>query len=342
MATDEQRRFWNNVLRAAEAEPRAECSIRGASGIYHSALALGIDEARKRLLVVSAEHDARTAAMAQIDIQATLDGIQVLVARPIAVDLSKVAKSISDSLGRSVFTQADLTGLSTNKDDFSEAVKRHLDAVIAPLAFLGKIPLNVLSQWMSSIQQLGLITFSQCTDDKAPENSTLTVDIEKLARLDVLEQDNHFGICPLPLYQFKPEEVDLLNGEPSQDDVRELLTRRGILQYFFPAPDSLALGLIERGAGSQKILQDQLKLAPAMGHPFGSSEIVAQANGDLPSIIDDLQTRKFLVEGELGLEIGPEGRHIRTLIKFQPREGLVSKIINRFSFNFDLKGLFGK
>jgi hypothetical protein len=342
MATEEHKRFWDNVLKAAEADPRTEGSIRGASGIYHPAVALGVDESRKRLLIVSAEHDARTAAMAQIDIQSALDGVQVLVVRPVAVDLSEVAKSISESLGRTVFTTEDLSALSAHSEALGEAIKKHLNAVLAPLAFLGKIPLNVLSQWMSSIQQLGLITFSQSTDEQAPQNNKLTIDIDKLAKLNPLELDNHFGVCPVPLYQLKPEEVDLLNGEPNLDDVRELLSRRGILQYFFPAPDSLALGLIERGAGSQSVLEDQLVLAPAMGHPFGSSEIVGEGNANLPAIIDALQTRKFVVEGEVGLEIGPAGRHVRTSIKFQPREGLVSKIINRFSFNLDLKGLFGK
>jgi len=81
MATEEHKRFWDNVLKVAEADPRTEGSIRGASGIYHPAVALGVDESRKRLLIVSAEHDARTAAMAQIDIQSALDGVQVLVVR---------------------------------------------------------------------------------------------------------------------------------------------------------------------------------------------------------------------------------------------------------------------
>jgi hypothetical protein len=321
VGTEEHKRFWNNVLKAAEADPRTENSIRGASGIYHSALAFGVDEDRKRLLIISAEHDARTAAMAQIDIQAALNGVQVLVARPIAIDLSKVAQSISESLGRSVFTHEDITALSANSEAAGEAVKRHFDAVITPLNFLGQIPLNILAQWMSAVQQLGLITFSQFTDQKAPNNNRLTIDIDKLAKLDPLEQDNHFGVCPVPLYQFKPEEVDLLNGEPNLDDVRELLSRRGILQYFFPAADSLALGLIERGAGSQSILADQLVLAPAMGHPFGASEIVGEGKADLPSMIDALQTRNLIVDGEVGLEIGPDGRHIRTSIRFSAARG---------------------
>ena len=62
----------------------------------------------------------------------------------------------------------------------------------------------------------------------------------------------------------------------------------------------------------------------------------------LAQVIDALQERDLVVEGEMGFEVGPEGNRIRTALKFQPREGLVSKVINRFSFNVDLKNLFGK
>src|ERR1039457_7632201 len=92
--------FWRSVLRSAEAEPREETGVRGASGIQYSAIALGVDESRRRLLVVSAEHDARTAAMAQVDIQSALDRYQVLVARPVAFDLPAFAKTIMLLTGR--------------------------------------------------------------------------------------------------------------------------------------------------------------------------------------------------------------------------------------------------
>jgi len=195
---------------------------------------------------------------------------------------------------------------------------------------------------MSSLQQLAFITIKQCADDANPENNSITIDIERLATFDPLERDNSFGVCPVPLYNFKPEEVDLLNGDPNPDDVREVLSHEGILQYFFPPADTLALGLIERGANSPSLVEGQLLQAPTMGHPFGSSELVCVGNTNLTTLIDELQDRKLVIEGELGLEVGPEGQRVRRTIKFQPREGLVSKIINRFSFNFDLKGLLGK
>jgi hypothetical protein len=61
----------------------------------------------------------------------------------------------------------------------------------------------------------------------------------------------------------------------------------------------------------------------------------------LPEVIDALHDRGLIVEGEIGLELATEGRQIRSSIKFKPREGLVSKIINRFSISVDLKNLIG-
>jgi hypothetical protein len=51
-----------------ETEPRDIRSVRGASGFVHPILAAGVDEGRKRTLIVSGDPDARTAALAQADI----------------------------------------------------------------------------------------------------------------------------------------------------------------------------------------------------------------------------------------------------------------------------------
>jgi hypothetical protein len=41
----------------------------------------------------------------------------------------------------------------------------------------------------------------------------------------------------------------------------------------------------------------------------------------------------LLVEGEMGLEITENGTKARTIVKFRPREGFVSKLIQRFAVN---------
>jgi hypothetical protein len=339
MQEDGQKLFWTNVLRAAEAEPKAARSIRGASGIQHPIIALGFDEDRRRLLLVSGEHDARTAAMAQVDVQAALENTQVLVARPIALNFTSLAKIVVDMLGKETITSDDITGLSGKPGQFSDALKQVLGPSLAPLDFISNIPLNTLAQWMNSIQQLAYCNFT-FEDTEDPTKKRFKIDLRKLAELDPVEHDSQFGICPVPLYSLTADEVELLNGSPNLDDVREVLRQRHVLQYCFPPPDQLALGLIERGSTSPSSVLDQLTLAPSIGHPQGEMELIAQGT-KLLEVIDALQDRRLVVEGEIGLEISPSGRQIRTLLKFKPREGLISKIISRFSVSVDLKNLIG-
>src|SRR5438128_7701724 len=44
--------FWNNFIRAVEAEPQAAEIIAGASGIRHHVIALGLDKSRQRLIII--------------------------------------------------------------------------------------------------------------------------------------------------------------------------------------------------------------------------------------------------------------------------------------------------
>jgi|SRR5665213_200553 len=80
---------------------------------------------------------------------------------------------------------------------------------------------------------------------------------------------------------------------------------------------------------------------PQLGHPYGPTALVSE-NTKLTDMIDALGERGMIVEGELGLEVGPGGKQIRTSLKFKPQEGLLSKIINRFSLNLDLKDFLNR
>jgi hypothetical protein len=333
---EEEKRFWPNLLRAAEAEPRPAMSIRGASGIQHPMVAVGVDEQRRRLLVISGEHDARTAAMAQVDIQAALRDLQVVVARPVALDFTLFAKTLVSMLGRDTFSTEELAKLKDNSDKITEAVADVLKPVLAPLETIGKIPLNALAQWMHALQQLAYINFT--LEGEGTQQVKGTVNLRRLADLDPVERDNFYGVCAVPLYSFEADDVDFLNGNPNLDDVRQILKRYDLLQYFFPAPDQLALGLVDRGSTSPTSLLDEILVTPNMGHPHGQMELLPPETR-LVDVVDALQERGLLVQGELGLEVGPQGRHIRTSLRFKPREGLLSKIINRFKFSVDLKNL---
>jgi hypothetical protein len=107
MPEDPQSAFWANLLRALETEPRKADFVRGVSGLEHPIIAAGVDEQRRRLLLVSGEHDARSAAIAQLDIQRVIESVHVVVMRPIAVNLAPIAKGVADFLGGSTVPPSD-------------------------------------------------------------------------------------------------------------------------------------------------------------------------------------------------------------------------------------------
>ena len=332
------RAFWRSILRSAESDPRDETCIRGASGIEYSAVALGLDESRRRLLVVSAEHDARTAAMAQVDIQSAVATYQVLVARPVVFDLPACARIIRSLTGRTVFSDEDLRKLDTKSDDFKTLAKDKFEKVFGHLDFLSQIPLNITAQLLDVIQQIALLRFDVRDSPASPGEKHISMDLDPVVKLDALERDNHFGLCPVPLYEFTGEETETLNSGSNLDAVREILKGHGVLQYFFPAPDLLALGLIDRGSRGMADVLDQVLLAPRIGHPYGETEIVG-SNIPAHEVIDALQERGLVVEGEYGYEVGPTGQTIRQTMRFKPREGFISKVLNRISLKVDLKSL---
>jgi len=97
--TDKQTAFWRNLLIAAETDVRDASTIRGGSGIDHPVVAVGVDDTRKRVVVISGDADARSAALAQSDIQAALGSVQVVVARPIVMNLADAAKALTTVAG---------------------------------------------------------------------------------------------------------------------------------------------------------------------------------------------------------------------------------------------------
>jgi hypothetical protein len=343
-------------MRAVEFEPRETTSVRGASGIQHPTIAVGVDEDRRRLIIISGNLDAYSASLAQSDIQANIPSVQVIMARPIAVNLPGLANTISGLLGRS----------SMKLDELGEYLSRLSEYLSASTKFLPNqeeearrwfkpiseiintaAPLNATAQILEIMGQLGKIrveTIEERSQASTTENPVSTkqvvLNLERLMSTDPTEGDRQLGICGVPLYGFSLSEVEIIQRGTDIEVIKDLLRRHDLLQYFFPAPDQLALGLVDRGATKVSELIDHLTQAPALGHPFGPPEIVPPATS-FTKVIDTLKERKLLTEGEIGLEITPEGQSIRATVRFKPREGLLSKLINRFSFNIDLKDLFG-
>jgi hypothetical protein len=332
--------LWDKIIMAAGAEPREATSLRGASGIQHAALAIGVDDARRRLIVISKEHDARSAALAQADIQAGLRSLQVLVARPVAIDLSAASRNITSILGRSILGAQDLG----NKDLIEEALKPSAERLGLTFALAASSALPHLLEAIVQLSKLKFVPQAQGSDEPesiaTKDDNPLVIELDELNKWDPTEHDRRFGICAIPLYDFSPEEIDLVLSTDNIDEIRKLLQEHNLLQYFFPAPDQLALGLIERGhATSASQLLEKISEAPALGHPYGEMEVTPPGT-QLLNIVDELRERKLVVEGELTLELTPQGQSTRQTIKYKPREGLLSKLLNRFEVKLDLKDIF--
>lgn len=300
--------------------------LRGVSGLHHPLLAVGIDDKRRRMVVISMEHDARGTALAQSDLQMAFPKVHVIVARPVFVSVSAIL-SPDDiiNLSRSLIEERLLTHY---KDTAARA------ETILPE---DKTTNSWIKMHFAHFDDLLLETTLANGEDLGEGHIQ---ELKAAAEEDPIAKDRELGVCGIPIYGFSAEEFSDLMETDHVDFVRETLRRKNILQYFFPPPDQLALGLVDRFRPKNRAhLIDLTKSAPAMGHPFGQPEIVQASSPQ--QVIDELLDRGLAVEGELTIDIGPDGQSLRSTVRFKPREGLLSKIINRISVDLSFKDLFG-
>jgi hypothetical protein len=90
------------------------------------------------------------------------------------------------------------------------------------------------------------------------------------------------------LYEFTSERAEIFKLGKEIERASDILTQVQIRQFFFPAPDHLALGLVEREKVTSHTLVEYLKQAPALGHPFGSAEIIP-TRAKISEVVDVLQ-----------------------------------------------------
>jgi hypothetical protein len=87
---DVNKEFWKGFLRALGAEPgRPAEYLIGASGLNHPLVAYGLDEKLRRLIIISADADARSAALAQADLQNRYTDHKIIFGLPIAVNVTR-------------------------------------------------------------------------------------------------------------------------------------------------------------------------------------------------------------------------------------------------------------
>jgi hypothetical protein len=240
----ETKSFWQNFIRAIEAEPHDVEQIQAASGLNHHITALGLDRSRRRLITITNAADTRKAVLVQADLQSSFKSVQVITVR----------------------------------------AAEHL------------------------------------TSDAALE-------------------DRQAGLCSFSLADFPPDEIELISNRSDIEAIRDALKRRHLLQYFIPAPDHLALGLIESKRVSMlHQLIDQLVRTPDFGHPFGPMELMPRQYS-FTEMVKELQNLGLIAEAESGLEITAEGLKVRAVVRDKPREALVFKTLNRISSDLYLKSL---
>jgi len=334
--------FWPSLLSAVGTEPRDLPSLRGASGINHDFAAVGADERSGRLVVISGEADAAGAAMAQADLQAAMKEVSVIMARPVIIDLASVGRSIEQASGQPGLTAGDITRMNQAQEAKDEELQTRLNEQMAEW-------FAPLAQQIANARAVGSISFlqglgqfmEQLTKMKwqmpAEDPGAVIADFSKLLTGSTPHTDSQLGVCGIPVYEFSPDELEAIHSGADHDAVEAILRDHDILQYFYPAPDQTALALVDRGRHSLESIEEVAQVAPEIGHPYGSSEIVNAK--ELPALIDELQDRKLLVEGELGYELTAEGEQQRAIVRFKPREGLISKLINRVSVKVNLKNI---
>lgn len=135
--------------------------------------------------------------------------------------------------------------------------------------------------------------------------------------------DGQLGICTIPVIDMSADEVENVKLSPSIDSARELLSRHGIWEYFFPKASDLALGFIDRGLSIPDKIEEGIALAPRQGHPLADPHPPS-----IDAVLDFLKSRGLVVEGELGFDTTVEGAEVRAQVKFKPKESLFVKLKN--------------
>ncbi|HEX8846528.1 MAG TPA: hypothetical protein VF791_17910 [Pyrinomonadaceae bacterium] len=152
-------------------------------------------------------------------------------------------------------------------------------------------------------------------------------------------EDRRAGLCYLSIAGYASDEIELLSKGADIEAVRETFRRHNLLQYFFPAPDHLALGLVESGrVHLLHQLIDQLVRTPDAGHPFGPPELM-KSFYSFTEMVKELQNLGLVTEDERDLKLTDKGSEARAAVRGWPREGLLYKILNRLEANLYLKSL---
>jgi hypothetical protein len=341
MKENDQVRLWSSFSAAVGTELRPGTTIRGISGLDHPVQAIAVDDKNKRVLIVSAEPNARVAVLMQADVQATLPDVRVLVARPVVVDLGVIARQVFKNVEGARINLVEMTKRIERFQKLDPArTQRHFNrrlkkAVEPAFLALKNVSLPTLNQFMDVIQQAAYLDWSYVLQTLKEDEANPSISFERLLHIDNMAIDRQHGVCPVPLYEFAADDWEMFFQGNRIEQIRQRLRELDIYQYFFPAPDQVVLGAADKGLTSRDDLIHLVQECQPLGHPLGESEIVPSLTR-LPDLIETLSELGYLAEGEHGVEVTPAGQTTRMQLKFRPREGLISKLINRFTVNANI------
>ena len=340
MEDDSASSIWKPFCSALGAEYRESKEIIGSSGLTHSVQAIGVDDKSKRVIIVSAEHNPRVAALMRVDVQATMPNVRVLVARPIAVDFAAAARLLFHTEdGMLDFGKLlEFGSLLTDKSADKNGLVDRFGHVLMPLAgAIARTGLPIRTNVLNAIEQVTALDWRQIVGGEQREVIPLLLNlVERLHHIDNLAEDRQQGICPVPTYQFTETDWELFQRGKEQDVIQERLKALNIYQYFFPPRDALALGLIEGGLGSTEDIQKGFQIAEQDGHQLVANELVRDASSII-EIIEALASLGYVANVGLEHELTDAGKKQRVDVKISPREGLVEKLIGRFNFDVSIK-----
>lgn len=338
----EKNKFWYGFHNTLGLEYQEISELKGKSGITHHITSLGIDRKNKKLVIVQNEQDARILAMAQADIQARYSDYNVLMVRPVPLNLSNVFEHLSVLLGENKLSLKTLSGSDQSQqgvdisEHFQENIHSTLEAV-APQLFkvIEETSLSTVPIFKEVVQQLSHLKYIQKIENiDNQEFNILDIDFKELLNFNPLIYDTNAGVCPIPFYSFSENEVESFIDNKTIENNIEILKKYNIHQFFNPPPDALALGLIESGNKNELDILKTINTVPRIGHPLSQNEVIEQTK--IPELVDALKDKGLAVEGEFGVEISETGIQHRAVVRFSPRESIFKRISNLISFNVDL------
>jgi hypothetical protein len=263
----------------------------------------------------------------------------VIVVRPVLVHIGRAAELVVAGAGGPVFTSEFFNSLPTAENGATqEEITEQWGKLVAPAW-------KTVGEWVQHARGMGtfrwrpqvLEVLEQLARIKVrSEDESFSLDLSALLAPTRDDDDRALGVCGIPVYDMTEDELETINSGTNLDDIETILSRHGIQQFFFPPADHLALGLIDRGDELHATnITEAVEQSPEIGHPFGSLDLVPTGTS-LTDLLDALKERELAVEGEFGYELTPEGAALRASVRFQPRESLVSRIINRLNVKFDI------